>query len=118
MSMILFTRRAFGRGGGRALALAAALCLCSPVAFAAEVHVKIDNFTFTPASVAVKPGDTVVWENGDDIPHNVVSSDKAMFRAKVMDTGEKFSFTFSAAGTFEYFCALHPHMQGEIKVAP
>ena len=95
-----------------------ALVLAVNPARAEEVVVHIDNFTFNPAELTVKPGTSVTWENGDDIPHNVVSSDRTTFRAKVMDTGEKFSFTFSAAGTFEYFCALHPHMQGEIKVAP
>ena len=92
-------------------------CLAVP-ALAAEIHVKIDNFVFNPDNVTVKPGDTVIWENADDIPHSVVSSPVGTFKSKPMDTEEKFSFTFEKAGTFVYFCGLHPHMKGTIVVAP
>jgi plastocyanin len=78
-------------------------------------EVKIDNFTFGPQRVTVKPGTTVTWINEDDIPHTVVSTSLA-FRSKVLDTDDKFSFTFTTAGTFEYFCSLHPHMTGTIVV--
>jgi plastocyanin len=57
----------------------------------------------------------VTWTNQDDIPHTVASSTKA-FKSKVMDTEETFSFTFTTAGAFEYFCSLHPHMTGTIVV--
>jgi amicyanin len=77
--------------------------------------VHIDNFSFTPAEITVSPGTTLTWVNGDDIPHTVVASNKA-FRSKVMDTDQQFSFTFSQAGTYEYFCSLHPHMKGKVIV--
>src|SRR5262245_14928045 len=80
---------------------------------AAEIH--IDNFSFTPAEITVSPGTTLTWENRDDIPHNVVATGKA-FRSKVMDTEQKFSFTFGTPGVYEYFCALHPHMKGKVIV--
>ncbi len=104
----------------RALPLAFALafpCLAVPAA-ADEVHVKIDNFTFVPAETKIKPGDTVVWENVDDIPHTVVSSPVGTFKSKALDTSDTFSFTFANAGSFDYFCSLHPHMKGKIVVAP
>ena len=65
--------------------------------------------------VTVKPGTTVTWTNGDDIPHTVVSKDGA-FKSKVLDTGDRFSFTFAKPGQFGYFCSLHPHMTGTIVV--
>ena len=80
----------------------------------AESMVTIDNFTFSPAEVKVKVGDTVTWTNHDDIPHTVVSAGK--FRSKAMDTDGTFSFTFTATGEYKYFCSLHPHMTGTIKV--
>jgi amicyanin len=80
-----------------------------------STEVKIDNFTFGPHSVTIKAGTTVTWINEDDIPHTVASSSKA-FKSKVLDTDDKFSFTFTTAGTFEYFCSLHPHMTGTIVV--
>jgi plastocyanin len=77
--------------------------------------VRIDNFTFKDPVVTVKPGTTVTWTNGDDIPHTVVSKD-GLFKSKVLDTGDRFSFTFAKAGQFGYFCSLHPHMTGTIIV--
>src|SRR5438128_6601274 len=80
---------------------------------AAAVH--IGDFTFQAAVVTVKPGTTVTWTNGDDIPHTVVSKD-GLFKSKVLDTGDRFSFTFAKPGQFGYFCSLHPHMTGMIAV--
>jgi plastocyanin len=77
--------------------------------------VRIDNFTFKEPAVTVKPGTTVTWTNGDDIPHTVVSKDGA-FKSKVLDTGDQFSVTFAKAGQFGYYCSLHPHMTGTVIV--
>ncbi len=102
-----------GRHGVR-LAVAAMLSLYLGGAHAEEIKVTIDNFTFTPAEVKVKVGDTVTWTNHDDIPHTVVSAGK--YRSKTMDTDGTFSFTFASAGDYKYFCSLHPHMTGTVKV--
>jgi len=79
------------------------------------MEVKIDNFSFGPAALTVPVGTTVTWTNRDDIPHTVVSTD-GVFKSKVLDTDEKFSFTFSKAGTFPYFCSIHPKMTGKVIV--
>jgi plastocyanin len=76
----------------------------------------IDNFAFTPKELKVKPGTTVRWTNKDDIPHTVTSDSKA-FDSPVLDTNQGFQFTFANAGTFPYFCKLHPHMTGVVNVA-
>ena len=78
-------------------------------------EVKIDNFSFGPAELKVPVGTTVTWTNRDDIPHTAVSTDK-IFKSKVLDTDEKFSFTFSKPGTYEYFCSIHPKMTGKVVV--
>ncbi len=77
--------------------------------------VTIDNFTFTPPELSVAVGTTIKWVNHDDIPHSVVDKNKA-FRSKALDTDDAYSFTFASAGTFDYFCGLHPHMVGKIIV--
>ena len=77
--------------------------------------VQIDNFTFKAPVTTVKVGTTVTWTNSDDIPHTVVSKD-GVFKSKVLDTGDRFSFTFAKPGQFGYFCSLHPHMTGTIVV--
>src|SRR5690349_6795981 len=61
--------------------------------------VQIGNFTFKAQTLTVKPGTTVTWTNADDIPHTVTSNN-GLFKSKVLDTGEHFSFTFAKAGQF------------------
>jgi plastocyanin len=82
---------------------------------AGAVEVKIDNFSFGPTTLTVAVGTTVTWTNRDDIPHTVVSDDK-IFKSKVLDTDEKFSYTFSKPGIYPYFCSLHPKMTGKVVV--
>jgi plastocyanin len=95
--------------------IGAMLAAASVAAQDATNVVTIDNFTFTPPKLTVAVGTTVKWINHDDIPHLVVSKDKA-FRSKALDTDDSFSYTFASAGTFDYFCALHPHMVGKVIV--
>ena len=78
-------------------------------------EVKIDNFNFGPGTLTVPVGTSVTWTNRDDIPHTVVSTD-GVFKSKVLDTDEKFSFTLSKAGTYPYFCSIHPKMTGKVIV--
>ena len=99
-------------------ALAAAVTTTSAYAAApvpAGPTVNIDNFVFGPAAITVAVGTTVTWVNRDDIPHAVVANDKT-FKSKVLDTDERFSFTFTKPGEFGYFCSLHPHMTGKVIV--
>jgi plastocyanin len=109
--MISATLRSLGK---LAIAAALSLCLGDAYAYADDSNVTIDNFTFAPAELTVKVGTTVTWKNHDDIPHTIVSAGK--FRSKTLDTDDSFSFTFTAAGDYKYFCSLHPHMTGMIKV--
>jgi plastocyanin len=98
--------------GVLAAAIVAALSVTS--ARAADLEVKIGNFTFSPQRLTVKAGTTVTWTNEDDIPHTIASPPK--FKSKALDTDDKFSFTFTTPGTYSYFCSLHPHMTGSIVV--
>ncbi len=84
-------------------------------AASATAEVKIDNFSFGPGTLTVAVGTTVTWTNRDDIPHTVVSTD-GVFKSKVLDTDEKFSYTFAKPGTFPYFCSIHPKMTGKVVV--
>ena len=78
--------------------------------------VSIDNFTFTPQTLTVKPGTTVTWTNKDDIPHGVASANNTFSKSKALDTDDSYSFTFTTPGTYQYFCYIHPHMTGTIVV--
>jgi plastocyanin len=92
-------------------------CAAAPVATTqpAAVEIKIDNFTFSPDTVTIAPGTKVTWINHDDVPHTATSTTKA-FASPALDTDDKFSFTFTKAGEFPYYCAVHPHMTGKIIV--
>jgi plastocyanin len=77
--------------------------------------VTIDNFTFGPKELTVAAGTTIKFVNHDDIPHTVVDK-KLSFRSKALDTDDAYSYTFATAGSFDYFCSLHPQMVGKIIV--
>jgi plastocyanin len=82
---------------------------------ATNAEVKIDNFVFGPETITVPVGATVTWTNKDDIPHTSVSTE-GVFKSKVLDTNEKFSYTFDKAGTYPYYCTIHPKMTGKVVV--
>jgi plastocyanin len=104
--------RTLARG---AIGLLVAAAMAATPAWADNMEVKIDNFTYNPQQITVKVGTTVTWTNHDDIPHNVVS--KTMrFKSNALDTDDKFSFTFTTPGSYPFFCSLHPHMTGSIVV--
>jgi plastocyanin len=109
--MTSFTLRSLGRS---AVATALLVLLGVTTVRAQQVNINIDNFTFAPQELTLKVGDSVTWTNHDDIPHTIVSAGR--FRSKTLDTDNSFSFTFTAAGDYKYFCSLHPHMTGMIKV--
>jgi plastocyanin len=109
---ILTMQAAVLAASGLIMTTAATMTKAAP---APTASVQIGNFTFKAPVVTVKPGTTVTWTNGDDIPHTVVAKDGS-FKSRVLDTGDRFSFTFAKPGQFGYFCSIHPHMTGTIIV--
>ncbi|MEP9357498.1 cupredoxin family copper-binding protein [Sphingomonas sp. KR3-1] len=85
------------------------------IAPAPAVQVAIKGFAFTPQVLTVAIGTTVTWTNADEDPHTVTATDRS-FHSAALDTGGKFSYTFTRAGEFAYFCQLHPHMTGKVIV--
>jgi Icc protein len=86
------------------------------IAAASGRQVVVDNFSFAPARTAVPVGTTITWTNRDDVPHNVISTEKK-FASPVLDTDQTFSHTFDAPGTYTYYCSIHPKMTGQVVVA-
>ncbi len=98
-------------------AMLAALIPGGGVAQAADARINIDNFSFSPARITVAPGTKITWANRDDIPHTVTdAANPKVFRSPPLDTDDQFSYVFAAPGTYNYFCSLHPHMQGTVVV--
>jgi plastocyanin len=87
------------------------------VAAAGPTEIGINNFTFVPGAVNVPVGTTVTWVNHDEEPHTIVNRGATrLFKSAALDTDDKFSFKFEQPGTYEYFCSVHPNMQGTIVV--
>jgi len=81
-------------------------------------EIGIDNFNFTPATLTVAKGTKVTWINNDDVPHLIVNVQNRFKQSAVLDTDQKFNVTLTTPGTYDYFCSLHPKMQGKIIVTP
>jgi plastocyanin len=80
-------------------------------------QITIDNFAFNPRKLTVPVGAKVTWINHDDVPHTATSAKKPrLFDSGTLDTDDKYSRVFTTPGTYEYFCAVHPHMTGQIIV--
>lgn len=82
---------------------------------ASKNEIAISNFTFSPASLTVKVGDSVTWTNQDSMGHSVTADDSS-FDTGVFTNGESKTVTFSKAGTYTYHCSVHPNMHGTIVV--
>jgi plastocyanin len=77
--------------------------------------IQIQKFAFAPKEITVTPGTKIVWTNNDETPHTIIAADKS-FASKAMDTDDRFEFTFTSEGDFNYFCTLHPFMTGIVHV--
>lgn len=83
---------------------------------ATTVNVSIENFAFSPATVNVAVGSTVVWTQKDSVAHTVTSDNNAWTNSGPLNQGATFSHTFTKPGTYTYHCAIHPNMTGAIVV--
>jgi plastocyanin len=75
--------------------------------------INIKNFSFNPATLTVKPGTVVTWNNYDSVMHSVKSS---IFNSAALNTNDTFKFTFNSPGIYTYGCGIHPTMTGTIIV--
>ncbi|TLS46003.1 copper-binding protein [Streptomyces montanus] len=67
--------------------------------------------------LVVKVGETVRWTNHDSVPHTVTTTKgPKKFDSGTLEQGDSWSYTFTAAGTYEYYCAVHPDMVSSVKV--
>lgn len=81
----------------------------------ATSSVTISNFAFSPASISVKVGTSVTWTNKDQDAHTVTDKGGA-FGSQALNTGASFKFTFTKAGTYSYYCTIHPFMVATVVV--
>ena len=78
---------------------------------------------FVPETLTVSTGTTVTWTNGDSTLHTVTSGSAESgnsgteFDSSYLAAGKTFQHPFNTAGTFDYYCTLHPYMKGKVVVS-
>ncbi len=78
--------------------------------------VEIKDFAFNPATLTISKGTTVTWTHNDTAPHTVTENNN-VFNSPTLTKGQTFSYTFNEAGTFDYYCSIHPtRMKGKVVV--
>jgi plastocyanin len=82
---------------------------------AAPGRITIADFAFSPATARVSRGTKVTWSNDDPTGHTVTAVD-GEFGSDTLDSGDSFSFSFEEPGLYEYRCAIHPEMEGTVRV--
>ncbi|MGC7097327.1 cupredoxin domain-containing protein [Amycolatopsis lurida] len=98
-----------------ALLLLGGQLLIPASASAASTHVMISGYAYSPATLTVRTGDTVTWSNHDQAPHDVVTtSAPASFKSPMLATGQSWSHTFAKAGSYSYYCSVHPDMKAKV----
>ena len=90
---------------------------CAVAQSAGAVAVKIANFAFDPNAVTAKVGDTITWTNSDSTGHTATVKDQAACTTPTLASGASGSITFTQAGTYSFFCKIHPTMTGTITVS-
>jgi amicyanin len=87
-----------------------------PTTAPAMVQANITGYKFDPGVITVAVGTTITWTNQDDVPHTVTSTDKHFKSSGALDKGDSYSYTFTTAGTYPYYCTVHPFMTGKVIV--
>lgn len=93
----------------------------APSVAQSSVSVSTGDFFFDPATVTITVGDTVTWTNVGEVAHTTTSGSSpnpdGIWDSGTLEPGESFSRTFNEAGTFSYFCTIHPTlMSGRVIV--
>lgn len=81
----------------------------------ARIVVKVVNYEYSPKTLAIKAGTTVLFVNKDVMTHTVTAFDGS-FSSPLIEPGKSWKHTFKKAGKFKYYCQIHPQMRGIVKV--
>lgn len=99
-----------------------ALAMALPLTAQAATYVvqELPGRVFSPADLTIATGDTVMWRNDDTMDHTSTSGSggvpDGLWDSGNMAPGDTFSFTFTSAGMFDYYCEYHSNMIGRITV--
>jgi len=94
--------------------IAVAACLLPGLAAAGTHVVTMEGMGFRPAELTVKPGDKVVWQNKDVVPHTATA--KGTFDSGAIAPGKSWTWTARGKGSHAYICVYHPGMKGTVSL--
>ena len=89
---------------------------CAPSDATGAVSVTIANFAFNPATVTAKVGDTITWTNSDSVQHTATIKSNESCTTPALAKDVSGGITFSQAGSYDFFCKIHPQMTGKIEI--
>lgn len=78
--------------------------------------VTIVSYAYQPVNLQVKVGTTVTWTNQDSVAHTVTFRDSSLKSSGLLRQGDSYTYTFTKAGTYLYYCAVHPNMTAQVTV--
>jgi plastocyanin len=90
--------------------------VCAPSSEAGTVEAAMTGNAFSPGTIQAKVGDVITWTNGDGVPHTATYKDDPTCTTERLGQDESGGLTFSAAGTYAFFCQVHTDMTGTIEV--
>lgn len=90
--------------------------VCTPSLAGINATVSMQGFAFDPGLITASVGDIIVWTNEDDVPHTATLTDDPACTTANLGNGISGGLTFSEAGTYAYFCKIHPDMTGTIEI--
>ena len=90
---------------------------CAPSTDAGTVTATIADFAFSPATITAKVGDVISWTNNDSAPHTATVKSDATCTTENLANGASGGIVFNTAGSYDYFCKIHPTMAGKIEVS-
>lgn len=89
---------------------------CAPSTDAGTVEAGMEGVAFVPSTITAAVGDVIAWTNDDSLPHTATLTDDPACTTENLGTGETGALTFSEAGTYAFFCKIHPDMTGTIEI--
>jgi plastocyanin len=89
---------------------------CAPSTAPGTVEAGMTGSIFAPSTIEAAVGDVIAWTNSDSVPHTATLRDDPACTTENLGKGDTGALTFSAAGTYEFFCKIHSDMTGTIEV--
>lgn len=90
--------------------------VCAPSSETGTVQATMTGNALSPGTIQAKVGDVITWTNGDGVPHTATYKDDPACTTDRLAQGDSGGLTFSAAGTYDFFCKIHTDMTGTIEV--